>query len=99
MRNLINQEMYQGIKHDRKLNYGKLYRNLINKNPPDVLRSRILEELRQKAFDDFKKKEPGSPRKAVYNLLPNNYHNKGRNNTVDHGTGRLLVNRVATVSI
>ena len=52
--------------------------------------------LKEKAFIEFKKKEPISPRKAVYNLLPTNYHSRGRNNTVEHGKGRLLVNKLAT---
>ena len=72
---------------------------MINKNPPDVQRSKMLEELRQKAFDDFKKQGPFSPRKAVYNLLPSAHRNHGRSNTINQGSGRLLNrNRVATNS-
>ena len=52
--------------------------------------------MKEEAFKEFKKKEPISPRKAVYNLLPTNYHSRGRNKTVDQGTGRLLVNKLAT---
>ena len=47
--------MNKRIKNDCKLSYGKLYRNLINKNPPNTERSKLLEEFRLKALDDLKK--------------------------------------------